>query len=170
MAGSTTLVTLDEYLATTYKPSCDYLDGVLRPKPMPTWNHSMIQTQIAQLINLNFPHYRAGSEVTVRVTSTQYLVPDIAVQDAAKIQQPYPTEPVHLCVEVLSPNDRMSEAIAKCEEYHAWGVPHVWIVDPEERRAWEFPRNQRLHEIREGGKLTASEILIGLEDVFSVIS
>ena len=61
MAESTTLVTVDEYLSTTYKPACDYLDGVLRQKSMPTWNHSMVQTQISQLINLNFSPFRAGT-------------------------------------------------------------------------------------------------------------
>jgi len=29
---------MDEYLSTTYKPACDYLEGVLRVKPLPTSN------------------------------------------------------------------------------------------------------------------------------------
>ncbi len=129
----------------------------------------MIQFQIAQLINLNYPGFRAGPEVTVRVNPTQYLVPDVVVQEEERLQRPYPTEPVHLCVEVLSPDDRLSDTIAKCERYHAWGVPFVWIIDPEELRGWEFPRGQRLHEVREGGTLSAGAIGIALPDVFAVI-
>ena len=129
----------------------------------------MVQFQISQLINLNYPAFRAGPEVTVRVNPTQYLVPDVVVQESGSVQRPYPTEPVHLCIEVLSPDDRLSDTIAKCERYHIWGVPHVWIIDPEEHRAWEFPQGQRLHEIREGGILSAGTIGIALMDVFSAI-
>ena len=166
MAESTTSITVDEFLSSTYKPACDYVGGVLRPKPLPTWNHSMIQSQILQLVNLNFPGFRAGAEVTVRISPTRYLVPDVVVQESGNIQSPYPTEPVHLCVEVLSPDDRLSDTIAKCEEYHAWGVSYVWLIDPEEKRAWEFPRGQRLHEVREAGALSAGAITAGLVDVF----
>ena len=169
MAESTTLVTVDEYLSTTYKPACDYLDGVLRQKSMPTWNHSMVQTQISQLINLNFPPFRAGAEVTVRVSPNRYLVPDVLVQAVSHIQRPYPTDPVHLCVEILSPDDRLSETISKCEQYHAWGVPFVWIIDPDERRAWEFPQGHRLHEIRDDGIISAGPIALALADVFRAL-
>jgi len=34
----------------------------------------------------------------------------------------------------------MSEMIAKCEEYHAWGAPFCWILDPQEQTAWDFIR------------------------------
>ena len=90
MAESTTSITVDEFLSSTYKPACDYVGGVLRPKPLPTWNHSMIQSQILQLVNLNFPGFRAGAEVTVRISPTRYLVPDVVVQESGNIQSPYP--------------------------------------------------------------------------------
>ena len=169
MAESTTLVTVDEYLSTTYKPACDYLDGVLRQKSMPTWNHSVIQSQISYLVIRDFPAFRTGSEVTVRLSPTLYLVPDLIVQAVSHIQRPYPTDPVHLCVEILSPDDRLSETISKCEQYHAWGVPFVWIIDPDERRAWEFPQGHRLHEIREDGTMTAGPIALALADVFRAL-
>jgi Uma2 family endonuclease len=44
-------------------------------------------------------------------------VPDLIVQESDRIQDPYPIEPVYLCVEILSPGDRMGETIAKCEDY-----------------------------------------------------
>lgn len=40
-----------------------------------------------------------------------------------KHQDPYPTDLVLLCCEILSPEDRLGATLAKCEEYHAWGVP-----------------------------------------------
>jgi Uma2 family endonuclease len=136
MAANTTLVSVEEYLSTNYKPACDYIDGVLRQKPMPTWKHGLLQSYLAQLINQGFSPFVAASEITVRIRPGKYLVPDLIVQRRDRIQDPYPIEPVHLCVEVLSPEDRMSEELAKCEEYHAWGVQTAWIVDPDAKRAW----------------------------------
>lgn len=57
----------------------------------------MVQSQILQLINLNFPSFRAGAEVTVHIGPTRYFVPDIVIQESDHIQRPYPSEPP-ICV------------------------------------------------------------------------
>ena len=158
---------LEEYLRTSFKPACEYRDGVLTQKPMPTLKHSLVQFAVNKLIDALFPGFEAGPELTVRLRENRYLVPDIAVQRKDRIQDPYPTEPVHLCVEILSPEDRFSEVIAKGEEYHAWGVPMVWIIDPVNQAAWEFSPSHPLHEVPSGGSLTAPEISIPLADIFS---
>ena len=101
-----------------------------------------------------FPGFRPGSELTVRLSKNRFLVPDVAVQRKDQIQDPYPTEPIHLCIEILSPDDRMSEMIAKGEEYLGWGVPMVWIIDPVNQVAWEFSLNRPLHEVPPNGSLT----------------
>jgi len=172
-AGSThppvTGVSVEEYLKTSYKPACDYLDGVLRQKPLPTRKHALLQSWLGQLIRTGFPGFEPESELTVRISERRYLVPDLAVQRMDHIQDPYPTEPVHLCVEILSPDDRTSELFAKCEEYHAWGVKMVWIVDPDNEPAWEYRSGERPHEIPADGSLTAEGIVIPLAEVFSVL-
>jgi hypothetical protein len=43
------LISEQEYLSTTYKPNCEYIDGVLRQKPMATEAHSAIQAELAYL-------------------------------------------------------------------------------------------------------------------------
>ena len=163
------LVSVEEYLATTYKPACDYVDGALYQKPMATRKHCRIQGQLAHLIIAGFPDFEAGPEQTVWIRTGKYLVPDLVVQDRSHIQDPYPTEPVHLCVEILSPEDRLSAVIAKCEDYHDWGVETVWIVDPENPCAWEFRKGQWPVEVPLTGSLTAPGISISLADLFSVL-
>lgn len=74
-------------------------------------------------------------ELTVRLSPTKYLIPDVVSGD---FSGPYPTEPVLLCCEILSPADRLGAMLGKCEEYHAWGVPYCWLVDPVKRSAWEY--------------------------------
>lgn len=169
MASGTALVSEQEYLSTTYKPACDYIDGVLHPKNMPTWKHGLIQGSLMMLINQGFRQFLAASEVTVKIRTGKYFVPDLIVQRRDRIQDPYPSEPVHLCVEILSPEDRISETFAKCEEYHAWGVETTWVIDPETRRAWEFRKDQRPSEISQTGALTADGISISMAELFSVL-
>jgi Uma2 family endonuclease len=167
MPPSNTLIPVEEYLQTSYKPACEYRDGVLTQKPMPTYKHSHSQFRINLLLYKHCPDFEASPELSVRLNENRFLVPDVAVQRKDRIQQPYPTEPIHLCIEILSPEDRLSEVIGKAEEYHAWGVEMVWIVDPVNNAAWEFSRNRPLHEVPLDGALTAPEIAIPLAELFS---
>jgi len=64
----------------------------------------------------------------------------------------------------------MSEVLAKCEEYHAWGVEVAWIVDPESKRAWVYRSGQRPMEVPPAGSLAADGISILLQDALSVLS
>ncbi|MCS7301400.1 MAG: Uma2 family endonuclease, partial [Fimbriimonadales bacterium] len=38
-----------------------------------------------------------------------------------------------LVIEILSPSDRYAEWREKLRDYHAIGVPEVWVVDPDTR-------------------------------------
>src|SRR5262245_56644266 len=105
MATGTTLISVEEYLSTNYEPRCEYVDGVLRQKPRPTWNHGAVEGEIAYLVRTRFPDFAAGREVTVRIRPAKFLVPDVIIQRRDHIQQPYPIEPVHVCSEVVSPED-----------------------------------------------------------------
>lgn len=57
---------------------------------------------------------------------------------APVIQSPYPTEPVLLGIEILSPTDRLGAVLAKCEQYNQWGVPFCWVVLPDKQTAWQY--------------------------------
>jgi Uma2 family endonuclease len=159
------LASEEEYLRTSYKPACDYIDGVLRPKPMPTADHGYIQSRLAELLN-SWQGIKAGTEITVRLREGKFLVPDVLAQRRDRLQGPYPTEPVLVCAEVLSPDDRFSDVVAKCEDYLAWGAA-AWIIDPQTRQAWECQAGGRPHEVTDA--LTAAEISISLAEVFSVL-
>jgi len=164
--SSVTAVSVSEYLRTSYDPNCEYIDGLLVPKPMPTWRHSRIQGKIFSLIDSRFPDYLVGTELTVQVSASRFLVPDLAVQDATMVQEPYPTKPIILCVEILSPDDSLNKTLAKCREYHEWGTAHTWIVDPETQRAWEYTKGSSAQEIDQAGELRAGLIHIPLTDIF----
>ena len=45
----------------------------------------------------------------------------------------YATAPPIIAVEVVSPEDRINKIAAKVDEYLAFGVKQVWVVDPESK-------------------------------------
>ena len=157
------LVPVEEYLHYSEKPYCEYREGVLYPKAMPTTLHGVLQIMLgAMLAKLGLD---AASEVILRMSRTKYLVPDIVA--ALELQVPYPSEPVLLCCEILSPDDRLGTILAKCDEYHAWGVPFCWVIDPVKRTAWEYHSGKEPEKVT--GALHAGEYSINLDELFSVL-
>jgi Uma2 family endonuclease len=159
--STTALMPVEEYLSLTEKPYCEYRDGAVSPKAMPTKFHAIIQ--YALLMLLRRLGVQSLPELTVRISPTKYLVPDVCVAD--DFPGPYPTEPVLLCCEILSPEDRLGAMLAKCEEYHAWGVPFCWVVDPVKRTAWEY--HSASDPVRATTTIHAGELSVNLEELFS---
>jgi len=69
--------------------------------------------------------------------------------------------PPELVVEILSPDDRWSEVMAKLAEYFAAGVDRVWVVDARLRRVFSYRSLARVEPLAEGDILTDEEILPG---------
>ena len=165
MSSATTSISVEEYLRGSFKPQCEYIDGVLRPKPMPTKLHALIQFLLVGMLRKQ--GFEALAEVSVRVSATRFLIPDVIAD--VQIEDPYPASPVMLCVEILSPDDRLSAAFAKCEEYHSWGVPYCWVIDPLKRNGWEYHAQDELRPIERSGILRAGKMNAHLEELFSTL-
>jgi Uma2 family endonuclease len=133
---------------------------------MPTTLHARIQFLLQVLLHRQ--GVEALAEVHVRLSPSKYLIPDVIA--APVIQSPYPTEPVLLCVEILSPEDRVGAMLAKCEDYHAWGVPFCWVIDPEKQTAWQYHAENQPEHIARLGTLTAGTLAVPLEELFSAPS
>lgn len=57
--------------------------------------------------------------------------------------------------------------LAKSEEYHAWGVPFCWVIDPVKRAAWEYHSGGE--PVRATEALRAGEVAIGVEELFGAL-
>jgi Uma2 family endonuclease len=164
MATTTTpLVSVEEYLRRTEKPNAEYEDGVVYPKPLPSFSHADLEYVATDLLRKQGAH--AFPELTVRVTPTKFLVPDVAA--VRRVEGDYLTEPAVLCIEILSPGQRLGEMLAKCEKYHAWGVPYCWVIDPEKKTAWEYHSGGEPVKMDPNGALRAGELGIALPELFS---
>jgi Uma2 family endonuclease len=159
--STATLISVEEYLRITEKPNREYRDGVVSIKAMGTKFHSILQWALTSILRRQGA--QAYPELTVRMSPTKYLIPDVAV--AHDFPGPYPTEPVLLCCEILSPDDRVGTTLATCEEYHAWGVPYCWVVDPVKRSAWEYHSGGE--PVRVTTELRAGELSAGLAELFA---
>ena len=166
------LIPAEDYIARFIdageKPTCEYVDGVLLPKPMGTKKHSQVQANITTLIRNRYGEtLNPLPELTTRLREGQFYVPDLAIEDLAKPiegRYPGPTDPVLLCVEIVSPPDRVGKLFGKCEEYHRWGVPYCWVIDPEREIAWEyFPGDLEPRKVQDA--ITAGPIQLALADV-----
>lgn len=161
--STTAHVSVEDYLRRTEKPYCEYVEGVLYPKAMPTLGHSLLEFFLVSM--LRRAGLDAAQELTVRLSPTRYLLPDVVA--ARHLESPYPTEPVLLCAEILSPEYRLGAMFAKCEQYHAWGVPYCWVVDPVKRVAWEYPQGSEPARLGSSGKLQAGEVQVDIEELFA---
>jgi len=139
-----TLVSLEEYLSTTYDPDREYVDGELLERNMGELEHSGIQGIVfAMLLSQRQERgIHVFLELRVQVSATRFRVPDILVT-LSKGKGRILKEPPFLCVEILSPEDRTSRIEKKIDDYLKFGVQHVWVIDPAEKTAWSYTRDGR---------------------------
>jgi Uma2 family endonuclease len=66
-----------------------------------------------------------------------------------------------LCVEVLSPSNRMARIREKLAEYFQRGVRMVWIADPEDRTVAVYRSPEEGRILHETATLTGEDVLPG---------
>ena len=133
-------LSVQEYLHTSF-PDLDreYSDGGVLARSLPDYLHGKTQLLLAAF----FAALRKRlsifpcTETRMRIRSRRYVIPDLAVfwpDEPSGV----PETPPLVAVEILSLDDRLAEVRDKLEEYKAWGVPHVWLVDPHSRRMYTY--------------------------------
>ena len=162
------MLSLEHYLESAYEPDCDYVDGYLEERNVGEWDHSRLQTKIGAYFIANYEALgmRAATELRLRVASDRVRIPDLCVF-LTDPRERVPSTPPFLCIEILSPEDRMSRLEVRINDYLAMGVRYVWIIDPETRQAFTATAAEGLREVKTGTLLTASpSIEMLLADVF----
>jgi Uma2 family endonuclease len=88
--------------------------------------------------------------------------PDAAFVAGDRLERPpkgfIPLAP-DLAVEVLSPSDRMADALGKVAMYLEAGVRLVWLVDPERRTVSIFSQYTPPFMLRDGDTLSGGDVL-----------
>jgi Uma2 family endonuclease len=131
-------VSVEEYLHTSF-PDLDreYRDGEIVERCLPDYLHGKIQGVLASAffpLRARFPIFPCV-ETRMKIRTGLYLIPDVAVFYPDEPEM-VPDGPPLIAIEILSLDDRLTAAREKLEEYRAWGVQHVWLVDPHSRRMY----------------------------------
>jgi Uma2 family endonuclease len=164
--GVSTLVSVEEYLRTSYSDGDrEYIDGKVVERNMGTMEHADWQTGIALYLRTNYKTIWTGVEVHMQVAPTRYRVPDVVC-----IKRPVPSssiikEPPILVIEVLSPNDGADYVQEKIDDYLAFGIPCVWVLNPRTRRGYMYTA-EGMREAKDGVLRTADpEIAVPLAEI-----
>jgi Uma2 family endonuclease len=105
-------------------------------------------------------------EQRIRVAPGRFRIPDICVISRGQRPEALFTEPPLLCIEVLSKDDTLRSMQERIDDYTAFGIPNIWVLDPVGRQAWVC--NTGEFRKPEGGVLRAEPFIhIPLTDLFA---
>jgi len=146
-------------LTTVYEPDCEYVDGELLERNSGEVDNGWMQCAVAAWLCSRRKELGIHVFLSVRtqVAPQRYRVPDVAVTlDKAKgrilkAKGRILREAPFLCIEIVSPEDRVSRMEEKIDDYLKFGVQFVWLIDPRKKSAWSYTRT---------GKREAVSILV----------
>jgi Uma2 family endonuclease len=161
-----TLISVEEYLHTVYRPDCDYVEGVIEERNVGERDHSWVQGSFIVYFR---SHERetgltAYPEWRFQVRPNRFRVPDVVVTFGRSQERILTTVPI-LCIEILSPEDTVSRVNERIQDYLQFGVPVIWVVDPKERRIWIY-RPGGMEEAIESVRLDGTSVEIPFTEIF----
>ena len=162
------LLSIDQYLSTTYRPDVDYIDGYIEERNLGETDHAKLQTRLAVFLCRNEEEWGtvAMAEVRVQVSPTRFRIPDVCVVREGDANEPIVTAAPLLCLEVLSPRDSDTSMRRRAQNYFDMGVPEIWIFDPQTRNAYICTAESMTEQAEGILRLSGTEIEISIAEVF----
>jgi Uma2 family endonuclease len=159
-------IPLHEYLSTSYRPDCEYVDGEVRGRNVGKYEHARVQALLAHWFGNHEQDWgvQVVTEQRVRVSPTRVRIPDLALLPLVA-QPDVVVVPPLLIIEILSSDDSYSDTQERAQDYRKMGVETVWIVDPKTRsgrmcRGAEWVESARL-------EVKGTPLSVNLPDIFS---
>ncbi len=136
--ATSTAVSIETYLHTSYRPDCDYIDGEIQERNLGEKDHARLQILLAGVFLRHEDDWgvRVYPELRVQVSPTRFRVPDITVTDSGAPDEQIITHPPLLVIEILSPEDTFARLRERITDYIAFSIPHIWVVDPADRKGY----------------------------------
>ena len=120
-------------------------DGALSVTPAPGTRHQRVSANLFEVLRWHVTRRRLGevlyAPLDVILSETTVLQPDLVYLD--QIRRGLATErgiegPPTLVVEILSASTATIDRVTKPHLYARYGVPYLWLVDPEVRSVEAF--------------------------------
>lgn len=165
-------MTMEEYLHTSFDDAdCDYVDGEVIERNMGELPHAQVQGELLDRLRALARDLglQVLPEIRIQTRPTRVRGADVAVWRTGDIGRRIPTVPPFLVVEILSAEDRLVRLQPKIQEYLAYGVKWVWVVDPDERRALSYSPAEPGGTLVDQLQTHDPDIAIPLADLLSVL-
>jgi Uma2 family endonuclease len=166
------LISLEKYLNTVYRPDRDFVDGEIERRNVGEFDHNRIQGLLNTWLTIHEAEWNIISvpEQRIRVTESRVRVADVcALRAETPVEQVTETPPL-LCVEVLSPKDRLSRTILVMEDYLQMGVQHLWVIDPRYRVAYTYNASGLLKLVGDEFTIPGTPIYVDVPSLFARLS
>ena len=162
-------LTLEQYLKTSYHPDVDFVDDHIEERHLGEFEHGTLQAEIAAWFIRHRAEWniRVTVEYRTRVSNTRIRIPDVAILLNDGKREKFRTSPALLCIEILSPEDRLPRVLLRLDEFLAMGVPHFWLFDPIERTAYTYTANGLKLVTESRITIPGSPIFLDLPTIFS---
>lgn len=136
---STAVNALDYYLHETWEPDREFVDGMVLQRNLGEKDHSAWQLALGRLLSQwrQPANIRVYVELRLQTKLYRYRIPDVMVTARNAPDEQIITHAPLLCVEILSPEDRIGRLEDKLAEYFAMGVRAVWVIDPRTSTAYQ---------------------------------
>jgi Uma2 family endonuclease len=160
------MISVREYLTTDYSPDCDFVDGVVEERNLGEKDHAKLQGAVYAYYYNRRKEWGIGAypEQRVQVSPTRFRVPDVTVVAGPEPNEQIFSQPPFICIEVLSPEDRLSKVRDRLDDYLHFGVPYIFLLDPRTRKAhrWTAQGMLEVPELR----TESPETVVPLEALF----
>jgi Uma2 family endonuclease len=171
-SAASTQISLEEYLRTSYRPDCDFIDGQIEERNVGETKHGLLQVELGFWFRSHRDEWkiRVISELRTRVSKNRVRIPDISVAyDDDAIKEQVRITPPLVAIEILSPEDRINRIIVRLQDYLSMGIENLWVLDPIERIAYTYTSTGL--KLVEGPRLTIpnSPIYLDLPEIFSAL-
>ncbi|MDQ6665082.1 MAG: Uma2 family endonuclease [Acidobacteriota bacterium] len=145
-----TLISVEEYLHSSYEVDCDYVDGELVERNVGEKGHGRLQGAIYSYyyVRRRKTGIHPFIEQRLQVSATRFRVPDVCLTVGEPPEEIFTSAPLAV-VEVLPPEDRISSMQTKIDDYIRMGVRYIWVIDPVSRRAYSHS-SEGSSEIKDG--------------------
>ena len=135
--------TYEDYLKLPEEPGYRYeiLDGFLVKEPSPSIQHQRVSRELLYQLMIFFNEFDPKGEIfdaplDVTLGERNVVQPDILFISSNRreiMRKERIDGPCDLAVEILSPSSRRKDRLKKMEIYRKAGIPHYWLLDPDEK-------------------------------------
>lgn len=176
-------MTLEEFLKLPEEePPLEFLYGEVTQKVSPKWFHSATQTRllvrlevfcVPRKLGRAFSELRTTYEDISTIPDVVYFVQERIPYDADGNLPPEALLAPDIAVEVVSPDQSVTDLVVRCLWYVANGVKIALLIDPDRRSVILFRPGREPIAVQDTGTLDLGDVIPGfaldVADLFSAL-